>query len=164
MMMATRCHALIGILLITNWPSASPFTVQPIGGLSRLGGQHWCRTACPIPPRHSRKGASVLRAGEDVTKTYQEVNLESIQDLLDAGIVKRWLREEAPAESLAGGARGAGHSKKTFRDHREPEEIYVVGTSHLSEKSAADVTRVVRATAALHNEVIFVFSDISRCP
>ncbi|EKX51980.1 hypothetical protein GUITHDRAFT_134290 [Guillardia theta CCMP2712] len=40
---------------------------------------------------------------------------------------------------------GAGHSVKTFEQHVEPEEIFVVGTSHISRKSAEDVDRVIRA-------------------
>ena len=54
-------------------------------------------------------------------------------------------QEAAPPEALAGGARGAGHNVNSSRTHEEPDEIYVVGTSHISQQSAEDVERVIRA-------------------
>ena len=57
-----------------------------------------------------------------------------------------WTKARAPACALSGGARGAGHSAETAGGHAEPEEILVVGTSHLSAQSAADVDRVVRGS------------------
>ena len=51
----------------------------------------------------------------------------------------------APPEALAGGERGAGHNINSSKVHEEPLEIYVVGTSHISQQSAADVERVIRS-------------------
>ena len=68
-----------------------------------------------------------------------------LQDLFASGVVQLWRRDIAPPEALAGGARGAGHNVNSSRTHVEPAEIYVVGTSHISLASAADVERVIRA-------------------
>jgi hypothetical protein len=56
-----------------------------------------------------------------------------------------WRKDRAPPEALSGGARGAGHSAESAGDHSEPDEIFVIGTSHLSAQSAADVDRLARA-------------------
>jgi hypothetical protein len=54
-----------------------------------------------------------------------------------------WRKEKAPPQALFGGARGAGHSAASAGQHVEPDEIIIVGTSHLSAQSATDVERVV---------------------
>ena len=68
-----------------------------------------------------------------------------IKDLIASGVVAVWRKEDAPPEALAGGARGSGHNVSTARKHMEPNEIFVIGTSHLSEQSAVEVERVIRA-------------------
>ena len=60
-----------------------------------------------------------------------------------------WRKDRAPPAALAGGARGAGHSAETAGGHSEPDEIFVIGTSHLSAQSAADVDRLARAPPSL---------------
>jgi hypothetical protein len=88
-----------------------------------------------------RTAATLLRASEG---TEMEVKVASgIEDLMESGTVRVWRRSSAPPEALSGGARGAGHNETSSRQHREPEEIYVIGTSHVSEQSARDVERVV---------------------
>jgi hypothetical protein len=88
-----------------------------------------------------RAATTLLHASEG---TEMEVKVASgIEDLIESGTVRVWRRSSAPPEALSGGARGAGHNKTSSRQHREPEEIYVIGTSHVSEQSARDVERVV---------------------
>ena len=53
-----------------------------------------------------------------------------------------WRKDRAPPAALSGGARGAGHSAETAGGHCEPDEIFVIGTSHLSAQSAEDVDRL----------------------
>lgn len=67
-----------------------------------------------------------------------------ITDLIASGVVAVWRKADAPPEALAGGARGSGHNITTARKHVEPDEIFVIGTSHLSEQSAAEVERLIR--------------------
>ncbi len=62
------------------------------------------------------------------------------------GAPQVWRKARAPPAALAGGARGAGHSAESAGDHAEPDEIFVIGTSHLSAQSAADVDRLASRT------------------
>ncbi|CAM9320957.1 unnamed protein product [Chrysoparadoxa australica] len=55
-----------------------------------------------------------------------------IQDLVNSGVVQIWTRSPTYKERRSDG-------------YQEPEEVYVVGTSHVSRQSAADVTRVIEA-------------------
>jgi len=68
--------------------------------------------------------------------------LSELQDLVDRGVLRVWRRS---ASGGAPGARGSGHSRATSRSHEEPDEIFVVGTAHVSPQSAADVDRVISA-------------------
>jgi pheromone shutdown protein TraB len=68
-----------------------------------------------------------------------------IDVLLERGVLRVWRKRDAPVASLSGGARGSGHTASTAQLHIEPEEIWVVGTSHLSAQSASDVETVIRA-------------------
>jgi hypothetical protein len=95
-------------------------------------------------PRMCAKELSSAAAAPKRVPAREDIERD-LADLLASGAVQLWRRELAPPEALAGGARGAGHNANSSSEHVEPAEIYVVGTSHISLESAADVERVIRA-------------------
>jgi hypothetical protein len=103
-----------------------------------------------VLPRHRGRSHINLRAclkqsSSDVGPVdRRSEEVQELEELVKAGRLKVWKKGEAPPEALAGGgARGAGHSKDTFNSHVEPDTIYVVGTSHISQESAKLVEKVV---------------------
>ena len=123
---------------------------------------------CNVLIRGKFTTSSIVCLAQGESTCPQDPKLIPIADLLERGIVQVfsptllnlthsptrivpprlrgaqvWRKSRAPPYALSGGARGAGHSAETAGDHSEPEEIFVIGTSHLSPQSAADVDRVV---------------------
>jgi hypothetical protein len=87
----------------------------------------------------------------DVGSGDRSAGVKEIEDLVRAGRLRVWRKSEAPVEALeGGGARGAGHSKETSNSHMEPDTIYVLGTSHISEESAKLVQKVVSYMSHAH--------------
>jgi len=95
-------------------------------------------------PRMCSKELAPVAAAPKRVPAREDIERD-LADLLASGAVQLWRRDLAPPEALAGGARGAGHNANSSSEHVEPAEIYVVGTSHISLESAADVERVIRA-------------------
>eukprot|EP00466_Bigelowiella_natans_P009076 jgi/Bigna1/87635/estExt_fgenesh1_pg.C_220145 len=81
-----------------------------------------------------------LEEKQDSTKILPS-HLKDLQDLVDRGVLRIWRRS---TNQMAPGARGSGHNSKTSSGHVEPEEIYIIGTAHVSDQSAKDVARVIR--------------------
>ena len=135
-----------GIIAAASLASAAAFAPMPSG--LKLGAAHR-QAVCGLELRHSgfslRMAKANELAGNSLPPGEREEIAAELADLLASGVVQVWRKDMAPPEALAGGARGAGHNLKSSRTHSEPLEIYVVGTSHISSQSAADVDRVIRA-------------------
>jgi hypothetical protein len=136
-----------GIIAAASLASAAAFAPMP-SGQNQLGAAHR-QAVCGLELRHSgfslRMAKANELAGNSLPPGEREEIAAELADLLASGVVQVWRKDMAPPEALAGGARGAGHNLKSSRTHSEPLEIYVVGTSHISSQSAADVERVIRA-------------------
>ena len=63
-----------------------------------------------------------------------------LTDLYDRGVLRRFER----SNPLLGEV-GSGYKSGANLAHIEPREIFILGTSHLSERSAADVERAIEA-------------------
>ena len=134
------------VVAAASLASAAAFAPIPSG--LNLGVAHR-PAACGLELRHNGFPLRMAKANELAGNTLPPGEREEIAaelaDLFASGVVQVWRKDIAPPEALAGGARGAGHNMKSSRTHSEPLEIYIVGTSHISSQSAADVDRVIRA-------------------
>eukprot|EP00471_Norrisiella_sphaerica_P005298 CAMPEP_0184479656 /NCGR_PEP_ID=MMETSP0113_2-20130426/1292_1 /TAXON_ID=91329 /ORGANISM="Norrisiella sphaerica, Strain BC52" /LENGTH=334 /DNA_ID=CAMNT_0026857781 /DNA_START=154 /DNA_END=1158 /DNA_ORIENTATION=+ len=86
-----------------------------------------------------RTSAVIESVSQDLMRLPEE--FDELRDLVDRGVLRIWRRGNGTSSGY--GARGSGHSGTTYRQHVEPEEIYVVGTAHVSTQSAEDVERVI---------------------
>jgi hypothetical protein len=135
------------------WQPAPTLTVADGLGSLRCGYPRAARVAAALrqgrrvvagAPRMCARELASAAAAPKRPPAREDIERD-LADLLASGAVQLWRRELAPPEALAGGARGAGHNANSSSEHVEPAEIYVVGTSHISLESAADVERVIRA-------------------
>lgn len=136
-------HVSVVLLLATT--TSAPCTAFLLAPATRLVLPGAASHQAMRPARAAGQQQTLFAATVGQGPDSQQDEFSAIEDLIDRGVVSVWRKADAPSEALAGGARGAGHSKGTFRQHQEPEEIFVVGTSHVSEQSAVDVERVIRA-------------------
>ena len=88
----------------------------------------------------------VLRAG---TILAAALSSDPVTDLTERGVLRRVPRS---AVALPGEV-GSGYKTSAAEQHIEPEEIFVLGTSHMSASSAADVEAAI---AALRPDAIVI--------
>jgi pheromone shutdown protein TraB len=69
---------------------------------------------------------------------------DSLADLYARGVLRRHTAADAGVMPLPGEV-GSGYKSGANLDHLEPSEIFVLGTSHVSDRSADDVERAVSA-------------------
>ena len=61
---------------------------------------------------------------------------EAITGLYDRGVLRRLYK---PRDDALPGEVGSGYKSGANLDHVEPEEIFLLGTSHIAQRSADDV-------------------------